>query len=35
MNENEETNYNPMDEDKTSKGLPHLLGSELPADGVA
>ena len=35
MNEEEETNYNPIDEDEASQGLPHLRESELPADRVA
>ena len=34
MNEEEEANYNPIDEDEASEGLPHLRENELPADGV-
>jgi hypothetical protein len=35
MDDEEQTNYIPMDEDEVSKGLPHLRESELPIDGVA
>ena len=35
MDDEEQTNYIPMDEDEVSEGLPHLRESELPVDGVA
>ena len=35
MDDEEQTNYIPMDEDKVSEVLPHLQESELPVDGVA
>ena len=35
MNDEEQTNYNPMNEDEAYEGLSHLRGSALPVDGVA
>ena len=35
MNQKEEANYNPMDKDEASEGLPHLRESQLPVEGVA
>ena len=35
MDDDEQKNYNSMDEDEASDGLPHPQESALPVDGVA
>jgi hypothetical protein len=34
MHDNEQTNYNPMDEDKAFEGVPHLWKSKLYVDEI-
>jgi hypothetical protein len=35
MDDEEQTNYNPIDEDEVFEGLPHLRESEFSVDGIA